>query len=261
MGYWKRCAGWRPTRSASRKPALIRPRRGAQNQPIRSRRISCPTTSKDHVHDAATQMTEPIHVDRAVAKAILAGDEAAFRVLFDDFFPRLYRFAMARLDGDREAAADVVQQTFCKAIDRLDTYRGEASLYTWFCQICRNLIVDYCRATNRRLERVVLYEDHANVRAVLEALSAPIATQPETGAWQRDIRRLVQATTDALPVRYGDVLEWKYVEGWSVREIAARLDVSAKAAESLLTRARVAFREAIVEIADDADIFQPPGQT
>ncbi len=205
-------------------------------------------------------MTDTIHVDRAVAKKILSGDEQAFRTLFDDIFPRLFRFAMVRLNGDREAAADVVQQTFCKAIEKLDTYRGEASLYTWFCQICRNAIVDYCRATNRRTERIVLYEDYANVRAILEALSAPIATQPETGTWQSDIRRLVQATVDALPTRYGDVLEWKYVEGWSVRDIATRLEVSAKAAESLLTRARSAFRVAIVEIAGDRDALRPPEQ-
>ena len=203
-------------------------------------------------------MSEAIHVDRALARRILSGDEAAFRGLFDDLFPRLFRFALARVDGDREVAADIVQQAFCKAIQHLDTYRGEAALYTWFCQICRNCIADYYRATNRHRERVVLYEDCANVRAVLEALSAPLETEPETGAWLRDVRRLVQAATDALPPRYGDVLEWKYVEGWTVREIAERLDVSAKAAESLLTRSRAAFREAIVEIAGEADFMRPP---
>lgn len=203
-------------------------------------------------------MTGTVHVDRAIARKILAGDDLAFRALFDDFFPRLHRFAIARLDGDREAAADVVQQTFCKAIDRLHTYRGEASLYTWFCQICRNLIIDHFRATNRRTDRIVLYEDFANVRAILDALSAPVTAQPEMRAWQKDIRRLVQATTDALPTHYADVLEWKYVEGWSVREIANRLEVSVKAAESVLTRARAAFREAIVEIAGDIDELRPP---
>jgi len=206
-------------------------------------------------------MTGTVHVDRALARKILAGDEASFRELFDSFFPRLLRLAMARLDGDREAAADVVQQTFCKAIDKLDGYRGEASLYTWFCQICRNTIVDYCRASNRRTERVVLYEDYANVQAILEALTAPAIEQPETTAWQRDVRRFVQATVDALPPHYGDVLEWKYVDGWSVAEIAERLGSSAKATESLLTRARSAFREAIIEIAGDPDALRPPGRS
>ena len=53
-------------------------------------------------------MSDTIHVDRALARRILGGDEAAFRGLFDSFFPRLYRFALARLDGDHEAAREVV---------------------------------------------------------------------------------------------------------------------------------------------------------
>lgn len=203
-------------------------------------------------------MKQLVHVDKALAKKILRGDEAAFRSLFDHYFPRLYRFAMARLDGDRDAASDIVQQTFCKAIENLEHYRGEAALYTWFCQICRNVIVDYCRANNRRKERYVLYEDHGNIRAILDALVAPVTEQPEMKAWQRDVRRLVQATVDALPPRYGDVLEWKYVEGYSVKEIAERLQISAKAVESTLTRARVAFRDAIVEIADGSDVLTRP---
>lgn len=203
-------------------------------------------------------MKQLVHVDKALTKKILRGDEAAFRDLFDRYFPRLYRFALARLNGDREAAADVVQQTFCKAIENLEHYRGEAALYTWFCQICRNVVVDYCRANQRRKERYVLFEDHGNVRAILDALAAPVTAQPEMAAWQRDVRRLVQATIDALPERYGDVLEWKYVEGYTVKEIAERLQTSAKATESLLTRARIAFRNAIVEIADGSDVLTRP---
>jgi len=206
-----------------------------------------------------TRKVNIVHVDRSLANKILSGDTASFRKLFDNFFPRLFRFAMVRLDGDREAAADVVQQTFCKATENMDHYRGEASLYTWFCQICRNTIIDYCRVMNRRSEHVMLYEDHINTQAVLEALTAPVNEQPEMGAWQRDVRRLVQATIDVLPPHYGDALEWKYVDGASTIEIAAQLGSSTKAAESLLTRARVAFREAIIEIAGETDILRPPG--
>ena len=76
-------------------------------------------------------MRQPVHVDKALAKRILRGDEEAFRRLFDDFFPKLYRFAMARLDGDHAAARDIVQETFCKAIERLDSYRDMPS-----CTFC-----------------------------------------------------------------------------------------------------------------------------
>jgi RNA polymerase sigma-70 factor (ECF subfamily) len=197
-------------------------------------------------------------VDTAVARRILGGDEAAFRTLFDQYFPRLYRFALARLNGDHEAASDVVQQTFCKGIERLDSYRGEAALYTWFCQICRNTLIDYCRARDREVGRIVPLEDLPHLRAILESAAAPLSAQPETDAWRADIRRLVQATVDALPEHYGQVLEWKYLEGAPVAAIAGRLGIGEKAAESLLTRARGAFRALIMEMAGSADALAPP---
>ena len=147
--------------------------------------------------------------------------------------------------GDPEAARDIVQQTFCQAIERLDTYRGEAALYTWFCQICRNVLADHYRRNGRSGSRVVLLEDLPNARAVLESLAAPAADEPETGALREQVHRIVEATLDALPGRYGEALEWKYIDGLSVREIAARLELGEKAAESLLTRARESFRDAI----------------
>jgi RNA polymerase sigma-70 factor, ECF subfamily len=193
-------------------------------------------------------MTELVHVDRALARRILGGDEVAFRDLFDRFFPRLYRFALARVPRDPEAARDIVQQTFCQAIERLDSYRGEAALYTWFCQICRNTIADHYRRTSRSSSRVVLLEDLPDARAILESFAAPEADEPETGAMREQVHRLVEATLDALPGRYGEALEWKYIDGLSVREIAERLSLGEKAAESLLTRARESFREAIAGI-------------
>ncbi len=198
-------------------------------------------------------MADMVHVDRAVARRILAGDEASFRELFDRFFPRLYRFALARLDRDQEAARDAVQQTFCNAIERLEQYRGEAALYTWFCQICRNVITDHYRKQQRGAERVVLLEDQPNVRAILEALAAPVDDEPDTGVWRQQVHRVVEATLDTLPGHYGEVLEWKYVDGESVEEIARRLELGPKAAESLLTRARGAFRAALTDLAGAAD--------
>ena len=178
-------------------------------------------------------------------KRIARGDDAAFRSVFDDFFPRLYRYAMAHLDGNREAAEEAVQQTFCKAVERLDTYRGEAPLYAWFVRICRNVITDQYRSRARQAARTLAVEDHAHITAVLDALTAPAVEGPMNQAQARDLRRLVQAILDRLPGRYADILEWKYVEGLSVKEISARLDTGPKAAESLLTRARQAFRDAL----------------
>jgi len=105
------------------------------------------------------------------------------------------------------------------------------------------VIADHHRRGDLRIGRVVLLEDEPNARAILESLSAPASDEPETRAMRDQAHRLVEATLDALPGRYGDALEWKYVLGLTVQEIAERLGLGAKAAESLLTRARQAFRD------------------
>jgi len=203
-------------------------------------------------------MSNPVHIDRELARKILAGDQRAFRELFDSFFPRLYRFALVRLRGDHDAADEVVQRTFCKAIERLDSYRGEAALYTWFCQICRNTLIDHCRRRGADARHVTLLEDVPDLRSVLDAIAAPAVERPEVVAWQDDMRRLIQATVDVLPTRYGDVLEWKYIDGLPVQEIARRLAIGPKAAESLLTRAREAFRAAMLDMVVTQDALTPP---
>lgn len=193
------------------------------------------------------------HDDIETVKRLLAGDEQAFRAMVDSYLPKLYRFALARLDGRSDDAVEAVQETFCKAFEHLDTYRGEASLYGWMCRICLNLIRDTAR--RRQRAPVTLLEDATAIEGILEALAAPAEDRPDRQLARGDLVRLIQATLDQLPGHYGDVLEWKYIDGLSVKEIAERLAVAPKAAESLLTRARGAFRDAVTTIADAADLL------
>ena len=197
----------------------------------------------------------PRHPDWTLSRRMLAGDEPAFRELFEQFFPRLYRFALARLDGDREQAREVVQLTFCKAFEGLDSYRGESSLYGWFCQICRNAIIDRGRDRQHELGYFSLPEEDETLEAILDTLHAPAADEPESRLWRAELVRLIQTALDCLPDHYGDVLEWKYVDGLSVKEIGDRLAIGTKAAESCLTRARVAFREAIAALGGSVDVL------
>jgi RNA polymerase sigma-70 factor (ECF subfamily) len=196
-----------------------------------------------------------IHGDKALVARVLAGDQGAFDELFQQYFDRLYRFALARLRNDPDTAEDVVQQTLCKAMEKLRSYRGEAALFTWLCQICRNVITDGYRAREREAQRSVPFEDSAEIRTALELLGAPGLEDPQHAAQRSEVGRLVQLILDHLPGRYGDVLEWKYVQGLSVNEIAARLHTGPKAAESLLTRAREAFREGFTSLRASASIM------
>ena len=91
----------------------------------------------------------------------------------------------------------------------------------------------------------MLLDDSPEIRAALESIEAPQADEPMHRYSNTETRRLVQSLLDRLPSRYGDVLEWKYLEGRSVEEIGELLGVSQTAAQSLLARARTAFREAL----------------
>jgi RNA polymerase sigma-70 factor (ECF subfamily) len=173
---------------------------------------------------------------------MLAGEERAFNEFFDRHFRSLYRFALSRLNHDEDAAEEIAQATICKAITKLATYRGEAALFTWLCTFCRHEISANYSRTGTVARQVDLIEDVPEVRAALESLGTEL-DDPGAALNQKELGRLVQVTLDQLPGRYGNALEWKYLEELSVKEIAARLDLSPKAAESLLTRAREAFRD------------------
>ena len=116
-------------------------------------------------------ITRMVASDLALARRLLAGEEPAFDEFFADYFPRLYRFACARLGGDEVGAEDVVQATLIKAIDRLGTYRGEAALFTWLCTLCRREIADWFERVGRARE-VSLSDDRPETRAVLDAIAA-----------------------------------------------------------------------------------------
>ena len=186
--------------------------------------------------------------DRELVQRMLGGDEEAFRQFFDLHFPGLYRFALVRLGHDADAAEEVAQSALAKVVRKLHTYRGEASLFTWVCTFCRWEISAWHAQRSRRGVAVELIEESAEVRAALESLSAVDSDGPRERLLRREVGALVRLTLDQLPVRYGDALEWKYVEGLSVKEIAVRLGVGPKAAESLLTRARQAFRDAFATL-------------
>lgn len=194
--------------------------------------------------------------DRQLIGRMLAGDERAFEAFFDAYFPRLYRFALPRLNGDVEATREVVQATLAKAMRRMADFRGESGLFTWVCQICRREAVDYIRARRRRTRNVVLIDDLPEVRRAIEAIEAPEEFDLVQAHGRAEVARLVRSVLDRLPSGYGDALEWKYMEGRSVEEIGQRLGIGTTAAQSLLARARTAFRETLEQAfgADIADI-------
>lgn len=169
--------------------------------------------------------------DATLVRRMLEGDERAFDEFFDIYFDRVFRFALRRT-RDEDAAEEVAQATLVRAMRKLGTWRGEASLFTWLCAICRREQMTYWTKRNTTAR---------GPAATLDRLPAP-TDGPEQAMQREETSEIVHAALDELPDRYGDLLEWKYIEGQAVSEIALHLGSTPKAVESMLMRARQAFR-------------------
>jgi RNA polymerase sigma-70 factor (ECF subfamily) len=186
----------------------------------------------------------PVYLDdKRLVKQLLEGDQRAFDRFFEDNFARLYRFAIVRLSDDPDGAREVVQITLSRAVRKMHTFRAESALFTWLCAICRNEISDWLGRQSRYRDHIVLVEDFPEVQAAVDSFQAPLADSPERHYQRVEALRLIQVALDRLPAKYGNVLEWKYVEGHSVKEISARLEIGTEATQSLLARAKRAFAD------------------
>lgn len=190
--------------------------------------------------------------DRALVTRMGAGEQSAFDEFFHSNVPRLIAFTARRSGLDAASVEDIVQNTLIKAMRNLSTYRGEASLFTWLAQICRHELADATRKAARRPAHVSLEESDQVVR-LAQQLRLPANREPAAQVEAEIHRAAVLNTLNALPQRYALALEAKYGDGLSVEEIAVVLGVTTTAAQSLLARAREAFRERWLTDTGDSD--------
>lgn len=175
----------------------------------------------------------PVDEELEMVARMRAGSEAAFELFSDCYLPELLRFARRRLPRDPELAKDIAQSTACLVIEKLDTFRGESALTTWMLACCQHEIAAYFRRFGRRPLEVELDESLA--------ASDPV-DDPEAELLQEETAALVHLTLRRMPPIQARAMQWRYLEGLGVGEISERLETSYKAAESLLSRARAAFR-------------------
>lgn len=167
-------------------------------------------------------------IDRAEHEQLLhaaatAGDARAWQALYDNSYDRLARYVFWRLGGRRSLAEEVIQETWLSAVrlvDRFDPARG--SFLQWLRGIAANVVRNCVRHEARR----------ASVSGV-----GDVADESNGDTAERITLALAE-----LPEHYEQILIAKYVDGESVAAIAAARGQTTKAIESLLTRAREAFR-------------------
>jgi len=143
-------------------------------------------------------------------------------------------------DEGREQAVVVIADE--EAIRNLDSFRGDAALFTWLCTICRHEIASVRRKQGRQPVHESI-DTGGLARDFLIELPAPAESEPPQELELASQRNAVARTMNRLPERYARVLEWKYGDGFSVEEIAGMLGLTVIAVQSLLARARKEFKD------------------
>ena len=194
------------------------------------------------------------HVGQKLINKLLEGDEQAFHGFFNEYFPRLFQFAYSRLWRDESLAEEAAQRALSKIVQKLETYRGEAELFTWMCTFCRHEVGAIIKREKKLNNKVLLIQDSDEVTAGLASMAQTINEDPLVKCQQQELALMVQAAKVNISSIYSDILELKYIYCYSVNEIAEKIERSPKATESLLTRARIAFREAFSMISNSKKI-------
>jgi RNA polymerase sigma-70 factor, ECF subfamily len=189
--------------------------------------------------------------DRALVDRMLAGEQRAFDEFYAANADRLAAFAARRSGLDSASLEDIVQNTLIKALRSLRSYRAEATLLTWLSSICRHELADAQR-TGRRRPAHDSIDSNTSARQQTAMLRAAPEHEPEAELESFHMNAAVIETLDALPANYAVVLEAKYGDGMSVEALAQLLDATPIAAQSLLARARLAFRSKWAQRLDQA---------
>ncbi len=172
-----------------------------------------------------------------IVREVIEGKRGAATKFYREYAPMLRRYLVTKMpDGEVE---EVLQDTFLSAFDSLPLYRGESSVFTWLVSIARHEVADYYR--KRYVRQAVEKTTPLFDNMVSELLS------PEF-IWEKEkIEKRFFAAYAGLSKQYQDVLSFRYELSLSVVDIAKQMEMSFKATESLLFRARLAFRAAYEE--------------
>ncbi len=179
-------------------------------------------------------------------RAVLAGDEDAWRGLYLENFDPLANFARWRCGGRRDEADEVVQETWLIAVRQIRAFNPhQGSFLTWLRGIAANVRRNHLRHAIRLQRR--------ETSSSAAEFDAPQIDSRSTEAEERERGERIAAALDALPERQEAVLRAKYLDELSVAQIAASWKETPKAIESLLTRAREAFRMQFEKLPEKVD--------
>jgi RNA polymerase sigma factor (sigma-70 family) len=169
--------------------------------------------------------------DKELVDKLRNREPAAVVELCNAYFDRIYRLVFSQVDGDRDVAQDIAQETFLAAFKSAHRFRGQSKVYTWLYSIANRKVADFYR----RRKREGKHRADPLESQVYEAETDGTAESEETS-------ESIQQVLSCLPLHYKQVLLLKYVEEMPVADICQVMERSAKSVEGLLTRARRELR-------------------
>jgi RNA polymerase sigma-70 factor (ECF subfamily) len=136
--------------------------------------------------------------------------------LYEATLPIVYRFIYSKV-GNREEAEDLTSQVFIKAVRGLDEARDRAAAQAWLFQVARTTIADFWRAH---------YQIHANSLDDLLATGWDVAPTPGQPPDDQSAEVRVQRILAQLPERYREVLTYRFLLSYSLKETAVRMNLT-----------------------------------
>jgi RNA polymerase sigma-70 factor (ECF subfamily) len=183
------------------------------------------------VSDTKTSDSATTAEEKELVEKLKRREPAAAVELCNAYFDRIYRLVFSQVDGNRDAAQDITQETFLAAFKSAYRFRGRSKIYTWLYSIANKKVADFYRRRKREAK-------HQADSVESQAYEA----QPDGTAESEEAQQAIQQTLSGLPLHYKQVLLLKYVEEMPVVEIGQVMGRSSKSVEGLLTRARREMR-------------------
>jgi RNA polymerase sigma-70 factor (ECF subfamily) len=168
---------------------------------------------------------------------LVDGDEVAFREFHARYFDRLYRFLLAVTHGNEQEAQEALQQTFLRILRYVRTFEREDIFWSWLKMVARSAACDGTRKQRRYLgllERFTFWRQQGSSSATL----------PHEESW---LLALLEESLAQLAPEDRLLLESKYVDGFTIKELAAQNGVTDKSLESRLERLRRSLRKRILK--------------
>lgn len=170
---------------------------------------------------------------KSLVQRIISGDSQSVLELYQLYSPRILNYLVKRLPAEDDAQ-EILNDVFLDAIDTISMLRKDENLQAWLYKIAHHKTVDYYR--KRKIKSIILSQI-----PYLEIVDSEVH-QPEFQFEKDKVRDKMESAFRSLPDLYRKILRLRYEDKISVKEIAVILELSFKATESLLFRARQSFK-------------------